>query len=210
MLNTATNVHVPTELPWIRSPYIPAVLPWSLSPIPRSNGGYRGITVIPTIVQLSSVKSSLRRVESDIRSAEDRHVFEARDVKRTRNSTSISAFTLATCAATSLRAPADWLIATISGDLWRMELTKTKMCRKLLLNLLSNMWPVWKHHIVGVCCEFSRRRVDRAPAIVAWVQSAADVQCLAFLSRRRSVFGGAAMTLVLRFTGASIDEELNK
>jgi len=32
---------------------IPAVLPWTLSPLPRSNRGYRGKTVIPVPVQLS-------------------------------------------------------------------------------------------------------------------------------------------------------------
>ena len=49
--------------------------------------------------------------------------FEPRTLSHVPN----SAFTLATCAATSLRAPAAWLIATISGDLWRMELTCAKM-----------------------------------------------------------------------------------
>ena len=32
----------------------PAVLPWGLSPLPRSICGYRGITMIPIPVQLSS------------------------------------------------------------------------------------------------------------------------------------------------------------
>ena len=33
---------------------IPAVLPWTMSPLPQSNRGYRGKTVIPISVQLSS------------------------------------------------------------------------------------------------------------------------------------------------------------
>ena len=35
---------------------VPAVSPWGLSPLPRSNRGYRGDTVIPIPVQLSNLK----------------------------------------------------------------------------------------------------------------------------------------------------------
>jgi len=38
---------------------IPAVLPWALSPLPRSIRGYRGITVIPIPVQLSTLLLTL-------------------------------------------------------------------------------------------------------------------------------------------------------
>ena len=37
---------------------IPTVSPWGLSPLPRSNRGYRGVTVIPITVQLSSVEAA--------------------------------------------------------------------------------------------------------------------------------------------------------
>ena len=33
---------------------VPAMSPWGLSPLPRSNHGYRGVTVIPITVQLST------------------------------------------------------------------------------------------------------------------------------------------------------------
>ena len=40
---------------------VPAVSPWGLSPLPRSNHGYRGVTVIPIPVQLSTLKSSVAK-----------------------------------------------------------------------------------------------------------------------------------------------------